>query len=182
MLSDAPQFRKTRVKKRNLEDTKARFSDSQKLEAAKLWLVLGNNTIVAATLGIPLSTLTNWKAQNWWKNLVQDLRHESSIKLSNRLKSIVDKSFNLVEDRLENGDFIYDQKTGELRRKPMLGKDAARIASDFLDKAIKMDSKPREEENVVLGRLEDLAQRFESLALKKTPIVVTDIMFQEPSK
>jgi transposase-like protein len=177
MLSDAERFKKTKVLKRKPDEVKARFSDAQKIEAAKLWLVIGNNTVVAATLDIPLSTLNNWKAQNWWKNLIEDLRHESSIKLSSRLKAIAEKSFDLVEDRLENGDFIYDQKTGELRRKPMMGKDVARIAADFVDKAIKIESKPREEESVVVGRLEDLASRFEALAKKKDPVKVTDVIY-----
>ena len=82
----------------------------------------------------------------------------------------------MVEDRIDNGDFIYDQKSGKMVRKPMLGKDAARIASDFVDKAIRLEEKPREEEAAVVGRLEDLAKRFEELAAKKQPIQVTDVI------
>ena len=179
MLSDSPLLQRTRIKKRSVDDAKARYSDAQKLEAAKLYLVLGNAALVAATLNIPINTLTNWRGSSWWKNLLDDLKYESTIKLSNRLQTIAAKSFDLVEDRLEKGDFIYDQKTGQLVRKPMQGKDIARIASDFVDKAIKLDSKPREEESVVIGRLEDLAKRFEDLAKKKQPIQVTDVVFIE---
>jgi len=175
-LSDSPRLRKTRVNKRKPTDVKARYSDAQKLEAAKLWLVVGNNALVAATLNISLNTLNYWKSQKWWRELIDDLKQETNIKLSNKLRAIADKSMDLVMDRLENGDFIYDQKTGALVRKPMIGKDAARIASDFVDKAIKIDQKPREEEAAVVGRLEDLAKRFEELAKKRTPVQVTDVI------
>lgn len=176
MLSDSERYQKTKITKRKANEKFARYSDAQKLEAAKLWLLVGNNTVTAATLGINLETLMYWKTQRWWKELIEDLRHESSIKLSNRLKSIAEKSFALVEDRIDNGDFIYDQKSGKMVRKPMLGKDAARIASDFVDKAIRLEEKPREEEAAVVGRLEDLAKRFEELAAKKQPIQVTDVI------
>lgn len=176
MLTDSEQFKNTKVTNRKANDKFARYSDAQKLEAAKLWLVIGNNTAVAAALNINLPTLVYWKSQKWWKDLIEDLRHESSIKLSNRLKTIAEKSLDLVADRLENGDFIYDQKTGALVRKPMLGKDAARIAGDFVDKALRLETRPREEESAVVGRLEDLAKRFEELAQKKQPIQVTDVI------
>lgn len=167
---------KTVQVRRKPEDKHAHYTEQQKLEAVKLWMVVGSNVTVAAALGIQIDTFKRWKAQKWWKDAVEDLKHENSIRLSSRLRKIAEKSFELVEDRLENGDYIYDQKTGEMRRKPMLGKDVARIATDFVDKAIKIDSKPREEEQVVLGRLEDLAKRFEELAQKKQPIQVTDVI------
>lgn len=176
MLTDSEKFKKTRITARKPSEKHARYSDAQKLEAAKLWLLVGNNTVVAATLSINLDTLMYWKSQNWWKNIIEDLRHESSIKLSNKLKSIAEKSMTLVEDRLENGDYVLNQKTGEMVRKPMAGKDAARIASDFVDKAIRIETAPREEESAVVGRLEDLAKRFEELASKKQPIQVTDVI------
>src|SRR4051812_8815533 len=121
MLTDTPRFKKSKIVKRKPNEVNARYSDSQKIEAAKLYLVIGSNTQVCATLGISLPTFTTWKTQKWWKDLIEDLRHESSIQLSARLQKIASKSFDLVEDRLEHGDFIYDQQTGELRRKPMLG-------------------------------------------------------------
>ena len=179
MLSDHVHLKNTKVTKRKPNDLHQRYSDAQKLEAAKLYLVIGNNLQVAATLGINLPALMYWKKQKWWKDLLEDLRREDSIQLSSRLKDIAKKSFNLVEDRLENGEFIYDQKLGRLIRKPMLGKDAARIASEFLDKALKIDTKPREEEDAVIGRLEDLAKKFEELAGKKSPIQVTDVVYIE---
>lgn len=176
MITDSTLLKNTKVSRRKPADKHARYSDSQKVEACKLWMVIGNNVTVAAALGINIETLKAWKTQNWWKDMVEDLRHEDSIKLSARLKSIAEKSFTLVEDRLENGDYIYDQKTGAMKRKPMMGKDVARIATDFVDKAIKLDAKPQTEESAVVGRLEDLAKRFEELAKKKQPIQVTDVI------
>jgi hypothetical protein len=175
-LSDSPVLRRTRVNKRKVDDVKARYSDAQKIEAAKLWLVLGNATVVAGTLDMSLTTLKSWKSTKWWRDLIEDLRHEDSIKLSSRLKSIAERSFSLVEDRLEHGDYIYDQKSGSLKRKPMLGKDVARIAVDFVGRAVSLESKPREEESAVVGRLEDLAKRFEELAGKRA-VQVTDVIF-----
>ena len=118
--------------------TNKRWSDTQKIEAVTTWLMLGNLRATSRVLEIPEVTLLSWKKSEWWQEVVREITTQENLTLSNKLKKIVDKSLDIVTDRMENGDFIYDQKTGKLVRKPMLGKDVHKIAMDSLATKTKM--------------------------------------------
>jgi transposase-like protein len=178
MLLHDPRWKKS-PKRRLPNQFKARYSDSQKLEAVKLWLVIGNLTQVAATLDIPYETIKAWKISDWWNELAQDLRSEESIQLSAKLKAIAVKSLTQVEDRLEGGDYILNSRTGELTRKPLNAKDAMRVATDAIDRAERLTERPKDDSEQSLAKLEDLAKRFEALALKTQPLQVTDVIYMD---
>jgi transposase-like protein len=178
MLLHDPRWKKS-PKRRLPNQFKARYSDSQKLEAVKLWLVIGNLTQVAATLDIPYETIKAWKISEWWSELVTDLRSEDNIQLSAKLKTIVVKSLTQVEDRLEGGDYIFNSKTGELVRKPLSAKDAMKVATDAIDRADRLSERPKDDSEQSLAKLEDLAKRFEALALKTQPLQVTDVIYMD---
>ena len=171
-----PRWQKS-PKRRKPSETNARYSDSQKLEAVKLWLVIGNLTQVAATLDIPYYTIKSWRALPWWKELEDELKAEESIQLTGRLKTIAAKSLAQVEDRLEGGDYIFNSRTGELVRKPLNAKDAMRVATDALDRATALTARPKDDSEQSIAKLEDLARRFEALAQKTQPVQVTDVIY-----
>jgi len=181
MLSDSlHKQRKYSPPKRAVTAKGQQFSDLQKTELVKLWLVTGNLTQAAVALGIGHETAKRWKASAWWKELADDLRAESHLKLSGKLKAIVEKSLAITEDRLERGDFVVNPKTGEVTRRQVSLKDAHRVAVDLMDRHLKLDAKPVEEEEnkKVLDRLEQLKQTFERFAGKKPAVVeVTDVYF-----
>jgi len=162
--------------------TNIRWADSQKIEAATTYLVTGNMRMVAHMLKIPEVTLYSWKKTEWWAEIIKEIKGQENLVLSNKLKKIVDKSLELVSDRLENGDFIYDQKAGKLVRKPMAAKDLHKIAVDMIDKQAVLENKESvtiAEENVA-SKLEKLAQQFEQFANKveaKPAVEVTDVVF-----
>src|SRR6185437_15902379 len=109
MLSDDLKKRYMPTPKRRKEGEiyRRRYSDSQKIEAVTTYLMLGSLTMVAAMLKININTLKVWKKSEWWKEVEQDLRVQEDLQLSKRLQHIVTKSLNVVEDRLESGDFVY---------------------------------------------------------------------------
>ena len=179
MLSDKKKERPS-PKARSIAKKGYAYSDSQKLEAVKLWLVTGNLVTTAAALNIPTVTVKSWRYSDWWDELVKDIKAENSIVLSNRLKHIVDKSHDLLMDRLEKGDYIYDQKKGELIRKPLVARDINIIAKDSLDRHLLLEKKPMQEEvNIkIQERLAQLGEAFEKLAKNKRPIEVIDVIYQ----
>src|SRR5688572_21883315 len=85
--------------------TNVRWSDSQKIEAVTTYLMLGSLVLTSNVLKIPEVTLASWKKTEWWADVVKEIQAQENITLSNKLKSIVDKSLSLMGDRLENGDF-----------------------------------------------------------------------------
>jgi hypothetical protein len=147
------------------------YSDNQKLETVKLWLVSGNLQATAAALNIPYPTVRQWRYSKWWEELVTDIRTEGTLKLSNNLKKIAERALGETLERLENGDWVMNQKTGELERKPVAMRDAYQVAAGLLDRHVALDKRPQEDAQAqkVQDRLEALATAFEKFAGKKLP-------------
>lgn len=181
MLSDNKPHKKSPLV-RSRKDYRAAYADSQKLEAVKLWLVCGNMPVVSATLGIPLPTIKQWRYSKWWGEIVAELKTEDSIKLSKKLQEVANKALAVVEDRLDNGDWIYDQKLGEMRRKPVSSRDAYQITAGVLDRHLAIERKPQEDANQqkIADRLESIAATFASFARKTTKIEVVDVVDVQP--
>lgn len=106
----------------------------KKLQAVTQYLALGNMALVAATTGISHGLLRQWKAQPWWKEFEKEIRNTENLKLDDKLTKLVDKSLDAVADRLENGEAVWDSKSGTIQRKPVNMKDSAKVANDMLTK------------------------------------------------
>lgn len=190
MLSDSPQnkYIPMRRPRRGVTAKGKHYSDSQKLEAVTTYLMLGSLPMVAAALKINVNTLKLWKKSEWWKEVEADLRIQEDLQLSKRMQEIVNRSIDVVSDRLENGDFIYDQKTGELRRKPVGMKDASKVLTDISDRRDVLINRHIANESVTTDKVEDtlskLAAEFARIAAKVTsgPVEVTDVIFGDEHK
>lgn len=192
-LTDNERGKNEKRKKNRPVDAKTnlRWSDQQKLEAVNSYLALGNLALVSRITGIPEITLRVWKASDWWKDVVDDVQRTEKIQLSNRMKQLVEASQRIVAQRLETGDPILNQKTGQIEFKPVSMKDAHKVAVDLIDrqtvieKALRNDQ-PQSEENDN-NKLEKLAEKFAEMATmsiqknfdKKRTIEVTDAVYEE---
>ena len=184
MLSD----KKTSTKKlpaRKVDASRKRWGDQQKIEAVSTYVVLGGNaTQTAIALQIPAETLRIWTKTQWWKDLYDEIKQQENIELSHKLQKIVTRSLALVEDRLENGDFFYDQKTGKVVRKEVSLRDAHEVmkSSFMMKESIEKPQAVAMEESSVNDKLAALAKQFEQFAVaqkEKAPINVTDVVFVE---
>ena len=170
--------------RRAVGTTKKRWSDSQKTEAVQTYMVLGSLKLVSGALQIPFDTLKVWKASEWWKMLEGDLRVQEDLQLSARLTKIVNRSYDVIEDRMEHGDFVYDQKSGKMRRKPVNMRDAHKVAIDLMDKKDMLVDRHIAGDSVTTDKIEktlaDLAANFAKIANSintKGPVEVTDVIF-----
>jgi hypothetical protein len=157
-------------RKRKKPGTLGLWSDSQKIEMVTTWLATGNLALTAATLGIPEVTARKWKASPWWKQMVEDFRQEENISLDSKLSKVVSKSVEQLLDRVEGGDYQYDQKTGALVRKPISARDAAKITADMLDRRDILQGKKEQVSDStrkVEDRLLKLADEFSRFAKAK---------------
>jgi hypothetical protein len=189
MLSDNPKSKELNPKRRSVDaPTNIRWSDKQKLEAVQSYLLLGNLALTSRILSIPEITLRVWKASEWWRVAVEEVKMQENMEMSSRLKKIVDASLGAVEDRLANGDWVYDQKSGEMRRKHVNLKDAHKVAVDLMDKKDLLEKKsgPVQAEEQDDERLLKLAEKFANFVTQKTQKeilpVVEDISDVEPKE
>lgn len=180
-LSDKPsrQAKKSTPNKNLYTGTIAWWSDRQKLEAVQTYLLLGNVAMTARVLKIPDDTMRRWYRTAWWKEITEQLKIEENLQLSARVKKIADKALDVVEERLDNGDWVYDQKTGELRRKGVSAKDAHKISMDIIDKRDRLNKQKTEtsDEDSVDAKLSKLADTFAQMVNKKitSPTDVVDV-------
>lgn len=172
MLSDAASKKEKSSKRARsmYAPTNKQWSDSQRVEAVKTYLLIGNLAMTSRMLGIPEITLRVWKRSEWWQDTYNELKTQEKMELSTRLKKIVDASLAVVEDRLLNGDYQFDQKTGQVIRKPVNMKDAHRVAvdlqqrQDVLEKTAQVEASGVES---IENKLLTLAEKFAEMATKK---------------
>ena len=122
--------------------------------------------MTAAMLKIPEVTVKVWRTTAWWKELENELKVQDELQLSTRLKQIAEKSFAVVEDRLEHGNYVYDQKTGKLKRVPVNLKDAHKVAVDSSTQRTLIGKKQPEmiNDGQIAEKLMQLANKFAEIA------------------
>lgn len=147
------------------------WKEQKKLEAVSTYLATGSNILTSQQTGVPLKTIEYWKQQEWWKEAVEAARTGENDKLDAKLSKAIDKALDAVMDRLEDGDWVYDQKTGQVKRSPVKLRDVNASFNTLLDKRQlirKLPTKITEASNTE-AKLKQLAQQFADFAKKSLP-------------
>ena len=106
--------------------------------------------------------MAKWKASDWWRDAVTKVQEEDNVQLDAKLSKVLEKSLDAVNDRIENGDYIYNMKTGKLNRVPAKLKDVHRVTSDLIDRRHLLRKQPQIQESIqnTEQRLLKLAEAF----------------------
>lgn len=110
------------------------YTWDMKQDVVHKMLTLGNQRLVSKLTGVAYETIGAWKKTDWWKELVLSLQQEQAVVLDTKISTVIDKSLDIVQDRLENGELILNNKTGALVRKEVSLKDAAKVSNDLLQR------------------------------------------------
>lgn len=161
----------------------ATWSVKDKVKAVDLWLKLGNLRRVHETTGVSYQLLKEWKLTNWWKDVEEEIKSSRRVTVTNKLNEIVDTALDVVQDRLINGDVIYNVKNGELIRKPVGVRDATNAASTVLQRQHQIEQKQKDEitqetTKTIQEQLTFLAGEFAKFN-NKSKNNATDIKFKE---
>ena len=159
-----------RKKSKYYQYKKANWDDNQKLQAVATYVMLGNLTETALATSIPRDTLKTWKSSDWWKELQLQIRDEDVQQLDSNLQRVIDKALRAVEDRLDNGDYQYDPKTGKAIRIPIKAQIALKTTTELLTKQEKLRDSPAklEVEKTIDARLMKLAEEFARFSSART--------------
>lgn len=164
------------LKRKHVKNTT--WPKEKKLQAVAQYLALGNMKLVEATTGVNYGLLRQWKLQPWWSEFEKEIRNTENVQLDNKLTKIVDKSLEAVADRLENGEAVWDSKTGSIVRKPVNLRDSAKVATDLLTKRelLRGNATSRTEAAAIpmTDQLKLLAAEFARMTTGK-PIEVIDV-------
>ena len=146
---------------------KGLWPQSKKTEAVLTWLTTGNLSQTGVMTGVPLQTLNLWKKSTWWKDMVDGIHDDDKVELDAKYQKIIRKALVVVEDRLDKGNFMMDQKTGQIVRVPVNMSDSHKVMKDLVDQQqlLRLDKK-QEEINLetVNDKLKKLAEQFQTMA------------------
>jgi len=127
--------------------TRVTYSDEQKMQVVQQWLALGNLKLVAANTDIPLPTIKYWRGEPWWADYENEIRAGRRFVVDKKLSQIIDKTFDIMEDRLEHGDWVFDQVKGEIVRRPVPFKEAANAATNLMQRQQVLEQQNNDEYN-----------------------------------
>ena len=145
------------------------WPQKKKMEAVVTWMTCGNLIQTSQLTGVPHDKIKTWKRQPWWMELVSEIRDDDNQELDAKYARIVKKALVVVEDRLDNGNFQMDQKTGRILRVPVSLGDSHRLMKDLVDQraSVLQNGKAEAEATpeTVNDKLVKLASQFAEFAL-----------------
>lgn len=146
------------------------WPQSKKTEAVLTWMTTGNLTQTAQLIGVGLPTVKSWRKQPWWIEAVEGFHDDDKTELDAKYQKIIRKALSVVEDRLDNGNFQMDQKTGVIVRVPVSMSDTHRVVKDLVDQQQLLRKDKRQEtvaQETVNDKLVKLATQFAEMAIGK---------------
>lgn len=146
------------------------WSQQKKIETVTTYLALGSAPMTEGVTGVPRGTIRQWKLQAWWKELEAEIRNEEDSELDVKLSKVINKSLDAVMDRVDNGDFTFNSKTGKFERRPVHMRDALQAVTQVFDKRNLLRGKPtsRVEKTNVQDNLAKLAEEFAKFSMART--------------
>lgn len=157
------------------------YSDKEKMEAACAFAVTGNSRRTAELTKISEGTIRSWKTTEWWNDIQSRIIKEQDEELDTKLTKLIDKAVDEVNDRLGEGDYVYNPKLDKLIRKPVNAKDLAITSAVLVDKRQLLRGQPtaRVEKVSQDATLLKLAEEFKKFSQAKTITQSPDIIDAE---
>lgn len=146
------------------------WPQSKKTEAVLTWMTCGSLVQTAQIIGVGLPTIKHWRKQPWWIEAVEGFHDDDKTELDAKYQKIIRKALSVVEDRLDNGNFQMDQKTGVIVRVPVSMSDTHRVVKDLVDQQQELRRDKKQEvaaTETVNDKLIKLAEQFALMALGK---------------
>lgn len=106
----------------------------KRVKVVQTFLKTGSIRRTAELTGHHEVTLHKWKGEEWWNDIAQEIKRIEETERDESMTSLVKKALGIIDDRLENGEIVLNNKTGELIRKPVNLRDTTRVATELLGK------------------------------------------------
>src|SRR3990167_1578969 len=146
------------------------YPEEKKLEVCALFAAgVINSSDLERLTGINRNTIRMWRTADWWPEMLERVHTLNDQDTVSKFTKIIDKSLEVIQDRLNNGDYEYNRKTGEVHRRPVSLRDTAIVNASIVDKRQLLRGKPtsRSESISPGARLEKLAEEFKKFAAAK---------------
>jgi hypothetical protein len=111
-----------------------RWTWEKKYAVVAVYSECGSLRETAERTGVTAATIENWRKLPWWEQMLREIRETYDAKLDNKLSKLITKALGVIEDRLDKGDLVLNQKTGEMVHRPLSARDATTAAGMLIDK------------------------------------------------
>jgi transposase-like protein len=147
------------------------YPEEKRIEAVALYAATGNFQRVEELSGVPVQSLKNWRKQEWFRELLREIREENNEKIDAKFTEIIEGALEQLGDRIANGDWVVTAR-GQLVRKPVNAKDLSLVGAINIDKRQLLRGEATSRSETIgdkstekqVNRLEKLAETFENLA------------------
>lgn len=156
-------------KKTSVSQTDRGWWSEKKLEALGIYMATGSVTMAANQSNVPFETVKSWARSDWWKDKVKEIQNEEYDKLDSKLSKVLDKALDQVMDRIENGEYMYDPKTGKTKIMPAKLRDLNTAFNSLMDKRQLIRRQPTKivEQTTTALQLKELAEQFSQFVTGK---------------
>lgn len=167
----AGSWRYVKAPKRNdmSQTDRGNWSEKKKLEVLGIYMATGSLTLAASQANVPFETAKSWKSKDWWKEKVKEIQSEEYDKLDSKLSKALDKALDQVMDRIDNGEYMYDPKTGKTKLMPAKLRDLNTAFNSLMDKRQLIRKQPTKivEQATTAAALQNLADQFSQFVTGK---------------
>ncbi len=167
----AGSWRYVKAPKRNdmSQTDRGNWAEKKKLEVLSIYMATGSLTMGASQANVPFETAKSWKSKDWWKEKVKEIQNEEYDKLDSKLSKALDKALDQVMDRIENGEYMYDPKTGKTKIMPAKLRDLNTAFNSLMDKRQLVRKQPTKivEQATTAAALQNLADQFSQFVTGK---------------
>lgn len=141
----------------------SQYTDVDRRQAAVEYATYGNMVKVSEIVGIPDSTLYDWKKYDWWDELVGLIREQNKDQIESGYEQAIMKGIDGILDRIEHGDSYID-KDGQERRKAVSLRDLSTATGIAFDKVRLIRNQPTSiKATSTDARLTQLAEKVREL-------------------
>lgn len=181
-----PPVEELRISKMNQAVERGRYTWEKKYSVVAIYLQCGSLRETQEQTGVPVPTVENWRKSAWWDDLVNQIKTAQSSQQNNKLTQLINKSLGIIGDRLENGELILNNKTGEMVRKPVGIRDATRAASELMQRQVQVNKTlaiEQVQKQTIDETLKFLANEFAKMVNKRPEVLdmgeVEDAVYEE---
>jgi hypothetical protein len=140
--------------------TRKQYSLVEKHNVVAAFLTTGNMAEAGEMCGVDRRRVSDWSKTEWWDIAVIDITKMLNQKLISKMRGYALKAYDLMDDRLENGD-VGTYKDQEFRH-------GAKLISLSMSANIAADKVQRSEGSITekgsANSLQEIAKMFEDLA------------------
>jgi len=145
------------------------WAESVKQKAVELYVKTGSVSTVCRELNLPVETFHTWRKKDWFKDALNVKRTEHLEQLDVKLTESIDEAVAQLQDRLKNGDTVYNQRTGKFTQAPAKLRDLNAAFNSLIDKRNLLRKLPTKitEQHSTAQQLQNLAEQFQQFVTGK---------------